>query len=77
MQELSINEISLVSGGDRGDAGAGGAVAGGLAGGGLGISIARAAGMGALRGMGLGVVGIVGGAVIFGSIAYIAYKISV
>lgn len=76
MQELSINEISLVSGGDRGDSSAGGAVAGGLAGGGFAVSVARAAGMGALRGMGLGVAGIVGGAIIFGSIAYITYKVA-
>jgi hypothetical protein len=77
MQLLTLNEISLVSGGDRGDASAGGAVAGGIAGGGAAAAIARAAGMGALRGIGLGAVGIVGGAIVFGGIAYITYRLAV
>lgn len=77
MHELTMDEVSLVSGGDRGDAAAGGAVAGGIAGGGAAAAVARAAGMGALRGIGLGVVGIVGGAVLFGGIAYITYRLAI
>ena len=76
MQELSVNEISEVSGGSRGDSAAGGAVAGGIAGGGAGAAVARAAGMGAMRGLGLGFAGIIGGALIFGTIAFIAYNVA-
>ena len=75
MRELTLNEMALVSGGDRGDATAGGAVAGGVAGGGAAAAVARAAGVGAMRGVGLGVAGIVGGAILFGGIAWIAYEI--
>jgi hypothetical protein len=76
MQELSMNEITAVSGGSRGDSAAGGSVAGGIAGGGAGAAIARAAGMGAMRGLGLGFAGIIGGAILFGAIAYVAYEMA-
>lgn len=71
MRELTLNKVAFVSGGDRGDPAAGGAVAGGIAGGGAGAAIARAAGVGALRGVGLGLAGIIGGAILFGGIAYV------
>lgn len=77
MQVLTMDEISIVSGGDKGDAAAAGAVAGGMGGWSAGSAIARAAGVGALRGVGFGLVGLVGGAVIFGGIAYITYKLAV
>jgi len=66
----------MVSGGDRGDAVANGAVVGGMGGGGAGAAIARAAGAGALRGIGLGALGIIGGAVVFGGIAWAAYTVA-
>ena len=77
MQVLTMDEISIVSGGDRGDASAAGAVAGGMGGWSAGSAIARAAGMGALRGVGLGLAGMVGGAIIFGGIAYLTYRLAV
>jgi hypothetical protein len=76
MQTLTMDEISLVSGGDKGDATAGGAIAGGLALGNAGLSIARAAGLGAMRGLGFGLVGVVAGAALFGGIAYFSYAVA-
>lgn len=37
----------------------------------------RGAGAGALRGVAFGAVGVVGGAILFGGIAYIAYRLAV
>ena len=43
MQVLTMDEVMMVSGGDRGDVTAGGAVNGGAAGGATGYAIARGA----------------------------------
>lgn len=73
MQTLTLDEVMMVSGGDRGDATAGGAVGG--AGAGAAFAIARGAGLGLRAGIGLGLAGIVGGAIIGGGIGFIAYQV--
>lgn len=66
MQALSFDEISMVSGADRGDATAAGAVAGAVT---AGVS------MGAEVGVIGGIVGVAAGALIGGMIAYTAYNL--
>lgn len=74
---MTMDEISMVSGGDRGDAAAAGAVVSGIAGGGgAAAAVARAAGVGALRGVAFGAVGIIGGAIVFGGIVYV-YRMTI
>jgi hypothetical protein len=65
MQDLSFDEISMVCGADRGDATAGGAVAGAVFGG---------AAAGAEYGVWGGAGGVIAGAIIGGAIGYIAYS---
>lgn len=77
MRELTFEQVEVVSGGDRGGAVAAASVTGGMAGGAAGWNIARAAGHGAMRGAAFGLLGVAGGAILFGGIAYISYVISV
>lgn len=74
IQELSFDEVSMVAGGDRGDATAGGAVAGASAASAAMIA-ARYASYGARIGVVGGVAGVVGGAIVGGLIGYAAYEL--
>lgn len=74
MQALTINEISMVSGGDRGDATVAGSIAGGTAG---WHAIARGSSLGMRLGGFAGPVGMAGGIVLGGLGGYLIYRISV
>lgn len=74
MKVLTLDEIDLVNGADRGDATANGAVVGGGAAA-AGLVAARYASFGARIGVFGGAAGIVGGAIIGGAIGFIAYEI--
>jgi hypothetical protein len=76
MLELTFDQVEEVSGGDIGEVTAGAAVTGGLAGGAAGWNVARAAGYGAMRGAAFGFAGILGGAVLFGGIAYFSFYLA-
>lgn len=75
MKELTFEQIGYVSGGDRGDAVAGGAIATGLGAGGYAAAAARGAGYGARAGAIFGVAGFLGGAIIGGAVGFIAYEL--
>ena len=83
VRDLDEVEIDFVSGGDRGDATASGAVAVGIAGGtagwAVGRGIAQGASWGARFGMFAGpagaLIGFVGGAVVGGGVGWAAYEI--
>lgn len=74
IQELSFDEISIVNGGDRGDATANGAVVGAGAAAAY-MTAARYASFGARIGVLGGALGIIGGAIVGGAIGYAAYEI--
>ncbi|CAI3791036.1 hypothetical protein [Rheinheimera sp. MM224] len=76
MRELTFEQVEDVSGGHIGEVTAGAAVTGGLAGGAAGWNVARAAGHGAMRGAVFGFAGILGGAMLFGGIAYVSYYLA-
>jgi hypothetical protein len=76
MRELTFEQIDLVSGGNRAEIVSASAVTGAGSGGVGGWTVARAAGHGAMRGAVFGLAGAVGGAILFGGIAFIAYTIA-
>ena len=74
IQELSVDELGIVNGGDRGDATANGAVVGAGAAAAY-MTAARFASYGARIGVFGGAMGIIGGAILGGAIGYAAYQI--
>lgn len=74
MQVLTLEEVDMVSGGDRGDATVAGAIAGGTAG---FNAIARGSALGVRLGALAGPLGIAGGLIIGGAGGYLLYRISV
>ena len=71
VRELTFEEMDWVSGGDRGDATVGAAIAGG----GAGWATVRGASWGARLGGFAGPVGLIGGAILGGFAGYIVYEI--
>ncbi|WP_273021450.1 hypothetical protein [Rheinheimera sp.] len=76
MKELTFGQLNAISGGDRGDATAGGGIATGIAAGGYAASAARGAGYGARVGAIFGVAGFIGGAIVGGAAGFILYSVS-
>lgn len=76
MQELTFEQAEEVSGGDRGTIVAGSAVTTGMGAGGYAAAAARGAGYGARAGAIFGVAGFIGGAILGGAVAFIAYEIA-
>ncbi len=75
MRELTFEQVELVSGGSRAELVSASAVTGAGSGGVGGWTVARAAGHGAMRGAMFGFAGAIGGAILFGTIAYVGYTL--